>query len=162
MKSAPSVQYPVGRSPFYGVVLVALAMVLLLAWGLWLSSTGTSAHVSEIAGAGFLAWAGWCWWAWRHWNGSLTGVLRWTVADESRVKPEAASTKAGGDWLWASSEGKTHVLDQVKVVVDLQGTVLVMLRSKRHGRMPTHIWLHRSSEPSRWLELRRALVAHAE
>ncbi len=74
MHGAPSVSYPVGRSPWaaaLGLLAWSLGAATLLAWAA--SGAGTSrlgVALAACVGAGALAWAGW----WRH----PAGLLGWT------------------------------------------------------------------------------------
>lgn len=150
MRSAPSVTYPVGRSRFWGWLLVALALVLLALPAI--AMDGLSG--GQLAGLGL-------------------GVLAWSIlALRSAVKsPQGwlryrSFTRASpvGDigWFWLAGsmpdEGGSP-LSGLRVVADLQQRLLLEI----HGAsgLPRWIWVEAAQAPADWLALRRALIASA-
>ena len=76
-----------------------------------------------------------------------------------RMRPEAPQGSSGV-WSWASEAYREGVeLKRVERVYDLQRAMLLRLHNPDGAR--TWIWVERLAEPSRWLDLRRALLAHA-
>jgi hypothetical protein len=151
MRNAPSVTYPVGRSAFcarllFGVAAMGLLGVLMsVIYGTWRTTLTTS-----------VAWCVWgtvALWAWRR---MPRGQLVW---HSDRVQPEGPQG-VQGVWSWASEAYQEGVaLKQVERVYDLQLAMLLRLRNPDGAR--TWVWVERVAEPARWLELRRALLAHA-
>lgn len=137
MHNAPSVNYPVGRSRFAGLVLAsawaagALAVVAwhsqvqagvfrsVLAWSLVLLAGACAARVWLRTPAGLLAWDGQAW--------------NWTV----------------GDWVLQAHP---------EVALDLQQVLLLRL-----GSAPSFpwLWLEKRTAPARWDDLRRAVYSRA-
>jgi hypothetical protein len=149
MRSAPSVRYPVGRSAFFGRLLV-------LAGGLGLVAVALCAVAGGPA-SGMLMALGWGLWlvtALRSWRRQLQGSLGWQA---SAVTPEGLP--AAGVWSWSSAayqEGVT--LKRVERVYDFQKAVLLRLHNPDGAR--SWVWVERRSDPGRWDDLRRALWAH--
>lgn len=138
MHSAPSVSFPVGRS--------RLARRLL--WGLWaLGAVALAAWCIQFSGA--------------PWRTALMGVVLAAAAHAawvaSRLGEGARLRWDGSHW---SCDGAVRLGDAgVTVHLDLQSLVLVRLREP--GGLAMWLWLERSSDPARWLDLRRALYAAA-
>lgn len=139
MHSAPSVSYPVGRS-------VVLAGLLTAAAGLGM--VAVIAGVANLSGVGAatvgLVWCGWgagCLWAWER---QPQGQLSWRA----------------GTWSWVSEAYREGVaLQRVERVYDLQSAMVVRLHNADGAR--TWVWVEQGSDPARWHDLRRALIAHA-
>jgi toxin CptA len=138
MHAAPSVSYPVGRSPFAGALLAGLALLGLAAacaWALEAFALGwrqglAFAAVGACSGLALLAWLR-----------SPVGMLRWN----------------GRDWQW--QEGDVSRDGRVEVTVDLQARLLV--RWTGEGASARWLWLERKSVPSHWDALRRAVYSRA-
>ncbi|MDL9998408.1 hypothetical protein QTI24_07350 [Variovorax sp. J22P240] len=139
MHSAPSVNYPVGRSRY--------AERLLL--GLWaLGVLGVTVACVQAAGfdwrqgilalsaavAGLAAW---------------TGVLRCT---------DPADLSFDGQH-WSISGHAALRTAQASVVLDLQALLLVHLSEPARARR--WVWVDRRAMPERWRDLRRALYSRA-
>jgi toxin CptA len=157
MRNAPSVLYPVGRCAFYArwlVCLGLLGLVALLAGG-WYSGDSVgglaSRSVVVLSGAGlWLLWAGFAWWGWRR---APTGLLQWDALAGGALPGAHA-----GAWRWRSeADQEGAVLPRLELMLDLQTRVL--LRLHLADRAGTWVWLERDSDPARWDDLRRALVA---
>ena len=151
MRNAPSVTYPVGRSAFctrlmLGIAALGLMGVILEAgYGTWRSAL-----------AGGVAWCAWSMVAVWGWWRQREGRLAW-LAD--RVRPEDP-LGLPGVWHWVSEAYKEGVaLSRVERVYDLQSTMLLRLHNPDGAC--TWVWVERSRDPARWLDLRRVLMAHA-
>jgi hypothetical protein len=137
MHNAPPVTYPLGRSHFQGLALLGLWLagvgVLTLWWRVapvadWRLWTALAVVLAAGVAAG---------WAWLH---SPVGQLCWD----------------GQDWRWESQgyQAGTPVRDLV-VALDLQRTLLLRLENQDHATL--WLWAGRSTQPERWLDLRRAV-----
>lgn len=137
MHGAPSVSYPVGRSAFVGVLLLAiwslgLLVCLAFAWH-GASAARLAALMAACAASG--AWVGWWWWR------QPAGLLAWDTA------------------AWSWSEGDPHVrTGGLEVVLDLQSLLLLRWRSTGQARW---LWAERARLPARWDALRRAVYSRA-
>jgi toxin CptA len=137
MHSAPSVNYPVGRSPFaarVAALLVLAGLACALAWSL-LAPLGwrqTLAFAAVAAGAGL---------ARRGWLRAARGLLRWD----------------GLAWAW--EEGDRSAPGRPEVALDFQSRLLVRWREEGGGA--GWLWLERASDPPRWEALRRAVYSRA-
>jgi toxin CptA len=137
MHSAPSVSYPVGRSAFAGWLYAALALLGALAFLTWVlaSSFGwrqVMALVAVLASAGL---------ALQGWRRSPVGVLLWD----------------GESWAW--QKGEVIASGHPEIALDLQSRLLLRWRPNS-GRV-LWFWLERSSDPSHWDALRRAVYSRA-
>lgn len=153
MKSAPAVEYPVGRS-FWGVrIEAALAVAWLLAQMLWWNQGAGGAWVfSFLLGLVLLMHTVWCW---RH---AAQGRLEWRPPDHG-VGHSGVDGVLQGAWFWHSHHHHRGTrLERVEWMLDLQSRVLLRLRTS--SGMGLWIWLERHSDPQRWSDVRRALVAH--
>ena len=140
MHSAPSVNYPVGRSR-------KAERLLMLLWALGvgcvtLACVRSGGEVdwrqAMLAFSAIVAGAA----AW-------TGVLRSSAAAELRFDGQAWSI-TGGAAQWAA---------RASVALDLQSLLLVRLAGPARARR--WIWLDRQAMPERWSDLRRALYSRA-
>jgi toxin CptA len=137
MHSAPSVNYPVGRSPFAGraAALVVLAgLACALAWALL-------APLGWRQGLAFAAVAACAGLAVRGWLRAARGLLRWDVL------------------AWAWEEGGRSGPGVPEVALDFQSLLLVRWRAQAGATR--WLWLERASDPSRWEALRRAVYSRA-
>jgi hypothetical protein len=87
------------------------------------------------------------------WRRSPIGVLQWDALASRDGQPEKP-----GLWRWRSTayQGGTPLL-QVSVALDLQSRLLLRLRNTDAAQ--SWIWVEASTDPGRWSDLRRALVA---
>lgn len=150
MRCAPSVIYPVGRSSFYGVVLVILgagSLILLLAWG-WESRL----LVQWPWWMALFAWASWAGWSIRAWRSSPEGELEW----DALVAPPAGAATSGS-WLWYRAGLSAPPTDcQVRVMADwYQGMVL---KVSPRGGPSLWVWAEQRRDEPGWPDFRRALV----
>lgn len=152
MHSAPSVSYPVGRSVFLAALLVATATsgLLPVMVGLFYLS-GAGASAAALLWGGCIAGS---WWAWKR---QVLGRLSWRAGGG---RASGADAPAVGTWSWISDAYRNGVaLRRVERVYDLQGAMLLRLHNADGAR--TWVWVERRGDPARWLDLRRALMAHA-
>jgi hypothetical protein len=138
MHSAPSVNYPVGRSR-WGAALLALAWLAgaaaTLQWTLY-----HEVPVARLAAAWLVLIAAGAMAAWR-WRAQPRGSLAWD----------------GAGWTWDGSAAPA-VSGSLRVSVDLQRVLLVHWRG---GGASQWLWLERASAPERWADLRRAVYSRA-
>lgn len=154
MHNAPSVVFPVGRCAFPAWLLAALG-ALSAAMGILFfiesdsQASGFPAWLPIVAGVG--GWLIWATWATLNWLRSPQGTLRW---EPRRVEPGSTP----GAWSWTDSAvAEPLVLSSVERVIDLQGRVL--LRFGGPGLGQQWAWVEQRSSPTRWNDLRRALLA---
>jgi toxin CptA len=156
MQSAPSVVYPVGRSVFYGVVIATLGFCAGagLLWGWWSARQAAPDHVLSVRWLlGGLCWLGWVVFARWSWLRQPVGALRWDPQ-----APAKSLDGPAGAWFWLAGPGHVPPLVvEPKMVFDWQGWCLLHLpNASLHGRW---LWLARGQDPTRWDDVRRALVA---
>ena len=133
MHGAPSVSYPVGRSPLAGLLLLAgwaLGAAACAAWA-WQGAAGWRLAVAAAACPAAGAWAAWAWLR------QPAGSLAWD----------------GSSWAW-SAGGQGAEGGGVRVALDLQVALLLRWRA---GRRSGWFWVERASLPGRWDALRRAV-----
>lgn len=138
MHSAPSVSYPVGRSRFHAICLVAISVAGLVAGLLWRQQAEPVAW-QQILFA--LLWFGSSSAAFQSWRGSLRGILQWD----------------GQVWHWGV--GASTAVGRLKVQLDLQHCLLLRLRVDS-GQV-TWLWLERGGDTILWDALRRAAFSDA-
>ena len=143
MRNAPSVSFPVGRSPFEGRLLLCLGLAGGAALGLWRWQTAAS----DLLAVGLLGlWMAGCVLAWRRWRASAAGWLHWR----------------DGAWTFGASRASADndiVLARLRVALDFQTILLLELKSA--SRAPRWLWLSHSDDPPHWNALRRAVHARA-
>jgi toxin CptA len=135
MHSAPSVTYPMGRSPFAGALLLVIWLAAAAAIGFWWSQTSGW----RLATAALL-WLSSGMWAAVQWWRSPTGAVAWD----------------GETWSW--SAGQMSDSGVLEVSLDLQRSMLVRSAGKGASRW---FWLERASRAERWDDLRRAVYSRA-
>lgn len=148
-RNAPSVSYPVGRCPFWVLMLAALAMCIALVLGL--AAADLPAWPRGLLGVLFVAWLVWA-------GISLARVPRGWLRWQRPVAQEA------GWWTWSAGLGGSsgdEGLGPVSLhcVLDLQNRALLRLHGPRG--VPRWVWLEQGSAPPDWLALRRAVLAHS-
>jgi toxin CptA len=138
MHAAPSVTYPVGRSPF-AAWLYALAglagLGVAVAWSVQSATFGwrQGLALGAVFACGSLALASW--------RRSPTGVLRWD----------------GVGWTW--EEGPVVGGGRPEIALDLQNRMLLAWQPES-GRV-RWLWLERARDPAHWEALRRAVYSRA-
>ena len=135
MHSAPSVTYPVGRSPFAGALLLIIWLAAAAALGVWWAeASGWRLAAAALLWLATGVWAATRWWC------SPTGTVAWD----------------GERWNWSAGRGSDSGM--LEVSLDLQRSMLV--RSAGQGA-PHWFWLERASRAERWDDLRRAVYSRA-
>ena len=144
-RRAPSVQYPLWRSRVLGALLLALLFTGAGVAVAWVSSGARDAVVSAAVALGLwlLAAAG----AAHFWWGQPRGVLQfdgqaWTLGQTAK-----------------SFSGPLALSVPPEVLLDLQ--VHLWVRIVPIGHSAQWLWLERSSQPERWMDLRRAVYSRA-
>ena len=144
-RRAPSVQYPLRRSRVLGALLLALLFIGAGVVAAWVGFGARDAVVSAAVALGLwlLAAAG----AAHFWWGQPRGVLQfdgqaWTLGQTAK-----------------SFSGPLALSVPPEVLLDLQAHLWV--RVVPMGRASQWLWLARSSQPERWMDLRRAVYSRA-
>lgn len=138
MHSAPAVTYPVGRCHIQGWLVLALWGLGAAACMLWIRDTG---HMGWPQGLALLLWL-------------LAGGL---ALRSLLAAPEGTLRWDGQQWTWQT--GNSSWSGTVRLPLDCQRWLLLEFRPPAGG---LHwLWLARTSEPTRWDALRRALYARA-
>jgi len=135
MRSAPAVNYPVGPSTLGAGAQVlpwALAAIVCACWAL----QGVQPRLAATLTGACCLVAVVAGWAARH---DAAGALQW----DGR--------------LWTLHEGGFAYVGTLDAALDLQVVMLVALRSRQ--KRGHWLWLHRSSDPRRWADVRRAVYA---
>ena len=144
-RRAPSVQYPLRRSRVLGALLLALLFTGAGVVAAWVSSGARDAVVSAAVALGLwlsaAAGAAHFWWS------QPRGVLQfdgqaWTLGQTAK-----------------SFSGPLALSAPPEVLLDLQAHLWV--RVVPMGRASQWLWLERSSQPERWMDLRRAVYSRA-
>ena len=139
MHSAPSVNYPVGRSRY-------AERLLLILWALGVF--GVTVACAQAAGfdwrQGILAL-----------SSAVAGLAAWTGI--LRCTDRADLSFDGQHW---SISGRAALRTaRASVALDLQGLQLVRLSDPARARR--WVWVDRQAMPERWRDLRRALYSRA-
>ena len=144
-RRAPSVQYPLWRSRVLGALLLALLFAGAGVAVAWVSSGARDAVVSVAVALGLwlLAAAG----AAHFWWSQPRGVLQfdgqaWTLDQTAK-----------------SFSGPLALSVPPEVLLDLQAHLWVRIVPIGHSSQ--WLWLERSSQPERWMDLRRAVYSRA-
>ncbi len=141
----PAVLYPLRRSRILGLLLVALLLASAGGLGAWLVQSGGAASLWPAVVASIL----WCLAAastFHCWFYQFSGVLRW---DGQVWTLESPSSGVAGMALSVPPE----------VLLDVQS--YLWLHACPMGRGRIWLWLERSTQPERWLDLRRAVYSRA-
>ena len=135
---APSVSYPVGRSAFQALLLLALGAAGLAACGLlaW-QVAGWRAWLAGLAAVAIAAWAA-LWW-----RTQSEGLLLWD----------------GAAWDWSPAGQGLARRGRIDVLLDLQHALLLRWAGEE-GRCEW-LWAERGRAPTRWAALRRAVYSPA-
>lgn len=137
MHSAPSVTYPVGRSRFAGLAVLALWLLgaaTVLAWWLQAQAPGwrTLAALLVVTGSGALAAL--------TLHRSPVGSLSWD----------------GEKWRFPPLEQQAD--GAIGVALDLQQWILLHGKT---GAGSQWLWVERRAKPERWDDMRRAVYSRA-
>jgi len=138
MHAAPSVTYPVGRSPFAARLVALAALAGLAAAVAWMLQSGAFGWRQALALAAVFACAGL---ALADWRRSPAGALRWD----------------GAGWSW--EEGGQAGCGRPEIALDLQNRLL--LRWLPETGRARWLWLERVRDPAHWEALRRAVYSRA-
>ena len=144
-RRAPSVQYPLRRSRVLGALLLALLFTGAGVVAAWVSSGARDVVLSAAVALGLwlLAAAG----AAHFWWSQPRGVLQfdgqaWTLGQTAK-----------------SFSGPLALSVPPEVLLDLQAHLWVRIVPIGHSSQ--WLWLERSSQPERWMDLRRAVYSRA-
>lgn len=143
-RQPPPVSYPLGRSAAFAVVLVSLLVLGFCALAAWsLQGAGTASPPK------FVAWIFWCLagvGALQCWRGQFCGALHWDGLHWHLLDLDPKGVP------WALSAPP-------EVLLDMQTHLWVSVLPA--GRSRIWLWLERSSQPERWMDLRRAVYSRA-
>ena len=144
-RRAPSVQYPLRRSRVLGALLLAFLLTGAGVVTAWVSSGARDVVLSAAVAFGLwlLAAAG----AAHFWWSQPRGVLQfdaqaWTLGPTAK-----------------SFSGPLALSVPPEVLLDLQAHLWVRIVPSGHSSQ--WLWLERSSQPERWMDLRRAVYSRA-
>src|SRR6218665_487219 len=138
----PAVQYPLQRSAVLGALLVFWLLGSAMVLAAWVGVGARSAWGAGWVAAGPWARAG----ALYFWLGQFSGLIRWDG------RAWALETSRPGAISWPLS-GPPEVL------LDMQTQLWLCVRPMERRRI--WLWRERSSQPERWLDLRRAVYSRA-
>lgn len=139
LHNAPAVLYPLGRSRFLGVCLLA-AWLLAAGVTLWWWRASAAADGRSLLGCAALLLAGWV--MATGWRRAPVGQLQWD----------------GQRWRWESEVYRSGTaLEPPVVALDAQFSLL--LRLNNQAGAVWWLWAERSASPTDWLDLRRAVFA---
>lgn len=137
MHSAPSVNFPVGRSRFQGLLICLLSLLGAITGLLWQAQLDLS--------------------AWRLWLFVVTYVTTCALAAEMwRRSPQGILRWDGQTWSW--TVGQSAWIGSLTVHLDLQNFLLVSLCPDQGTRI--WLWPERRAHAGRWLDLRRAVFSN--
>lgn len=144
-RRAPSVQYPLRRSRVLGVLLLALLFTGAGVVTAWVSSGARDVVLSAAVALGL--WLSAAAGAAQFWWSQPRGVLQfdgqaWTLGQTAK-----------------SFSGPLALSVPPEVLLDLQAHL--WLRVVPIGHASQWLWLERSSQPERWMDLRRAVYSRA-
>lgn len=160
MHSAPSVEYPVGRSAFQARLEGGLALAWLGMQAAWYHSLAGAALPAAWWFSGLLGLLLWLVLRWRA-RTVVEGRLCWEPAARRPAGVPAQPDAMPGRWLWYSDAYRHGTeLASLRWSLDLQQRVLLQLRNA--AGLSWWVWLERDSAPADWPALREALVAWSE
>lgn len=138
MHSAPSVSFPVGRSRYAGLILLAV-------WAAGACCAGIGSHL--LGGLG-----------WRTAVLLASTLLAGALAARAHWRQPAGKLQFDGQY-W--SLAGTHPIPAARLLPALDLQSLLLVRLVVAGRRSQWLWLERRSDPPRWLALRRAVYSRA-
>ena len=144
-RRAPSVQYPLRRSRVLGALLLALLFTGAGVVAAWVGFGARDAVLSAAVALGLwlLAAAGASHFWWRQPRGVLQfDGQAWTLGPTAK-----------------SFSGPLALSVAPEVLLDLQAHLWVRVAPSGHSSQ--WLWLERSSQPERWMDLRRAVYSRA-
>jgi toxin CptA len=136
MYCAPAVSYPVGRSVFYGQLLLGALLLGGFSLVVWIIQSDARAFRHLVAG---VLWLG----------SAIVAVVVWLRS------PRGLLTWDGQSWTWTGRGVSRLVV--LRVMLDGQGTLL--LHWREIGVSEGWVWLDRRTAQTRWQPLRRAVFA---
>ena len=144
-RRAPSVQYPLRRSRVLGALLLALLFTGAGVVAAWVSSGARDVVLSAAVALGL--WLSAAAGAVHFWWSQPRGVLQfdgqaWTLGQTAK-----------------SFSGPLALSVPPEVLLDLQAHLWVRIVPIGHSSQ--WLWLERSSQPERWMDLRRAVYSRA-
>ena len=148
MHSAPSVEYPAGRSAFQARLDGALALAWLATQAAWWWSLDRAALPGAWWFSGLLGLLAWLGLRWRA-RDAVQGRLCWEPAPRrvAGVAPQPGAPP--GRWLWHSDAYRHGTeLASLRWSLDLQQRVLLHLRNA--AGVGWWVWLERDSAPADW------------
>ena len=149
-RSAPSVSYPFGRNRVLGRVLLAvgaLGACALLAWAIQGVRPGADGLLGGAAGV----WLAACAAGLHFWRGQPAGAIHW----DGESWEIALADPRGGLGPFRALSGVPGVF------IDLQSHLWVQVLVPP-GRRSLWLWVAQSSQPERWLDVRRAVYSRAK
>lgn len=148
-RNAPSVRYPFRRSGVLGLCLLAAGLLggaALVAWFVQGSRLVAAPWVTGVAGVLWLVAAG-C--ALQFWLTQPAGVIHW----DGQAWSVVTLTGRAQEETWALSGPPA-------VFLDMQSHLWVHVLPA--GRRGLWLWLERSGQPERWMDMRRAVYSRAK
>ena len=147
-RNAPSVKYPFGRSRVLGSFIFAVGLLgagAVATWAFLGTRAGSLWPVAIACGLWLASIAG----ALHFWHGQPVGIVHWNGQSWEVALPDGPHRERS----WALSAGPG-------VFLDMQTHLWVHVSPA--GRQGLWLWLSRSSQPERWLDLRRAVYSRAK
>lgn len=138
MHAAPSVTYPVGRSRFAGLLVLAVWLAGLAAITAWILQSPAAGGRHLLAGC-VLAVSG------------IAGLAGWLRAARGTLSWD------GEGWRWEEA-GLAVATGRPQLVVDWQSRMLLHWHGQERARW---LWAERTSDASHWDALRRAVYSRA-
>ncbi|MGB4559896.1 MAG: hypothetical protein WBI20_14375 [Burkholderiaceae bacterium] len=138
MHSAPTVNYPAGRSRFQIVFLGLIWLTSVLFVGFWLMQLAV--------------------WGWRQSLVVLVVLLCGIGAVSACYANKPATLRWDGQAWWSEAANSSH-RGSLSQHLDFQACILICFHSSTGARQ-WH-WIERRSAPQRWADFRRAVVATA-
>ena len=136
MHSAPAVSYPVGRSRFQGLLVLALGLGASVMGAYWLRQVDAVGWRQWLFAGVLLGVCGAAALAWRR---SAQGILRWD----------------GQAWHWTRTEASTPGL----LTVHLDGQFVLLLSLRHDSGKRLWLWPERRLDATHWNALRRAVFS---
>jgi hypothetical protein len=139
MHSAPSVNYPVGRSR-------GATRILLFLWALGACCAGASCYLFDSAG-------------WRQLLLVLSVVFAGVAAGFGLRRDGAGVLHFDGLHWTLTSADPTRAVHGARALVALDFQSLMLLRLTEPGRARRWIWVEQRAMPQRWRDVRRAVYS---